>query len=85
MISANFKQYGQEVPADQLDMYAQNILNKEEEKRRLYDDLYYDKIIELIKEKCKVKEEEIGYEEFVTLTSKHDHAHDHDHAHGHSH
>jgi len=75
MISANFKQYGQEVPADQLDMYAQNILSKEEEKRRLYDDLFYDKIIELVKEKCKVEEEEIGYEDFVALATKHDHSH----------
>lgn len=79
MIAANFKQYGQEVPEDQLDMYAQNILSKEEEKRRLYDDLYYDKIIELVKEKCKVEEEEIGYEEFITLATKDDHGHDHKH------
>lgn len=78
MIAANFKQYGQEVPEDQLAMYAQNILSKEEEKRRLYDELYYDKIIDLVKEKCKVEEEEIGYEDFVTLTTK-DHAHDHAH------
>ncbi|MFT6745686.1 MAG: trigger factor [Glaciecola sp.] len=85
MITANFKQYGQEVPADQLDMYAQNILSKEEEKRRLYDDLFYDKIIELVKEKCKVEEEEIGYEEFVTLAKQHDHDHDHNHDHDHQH
>jgi trigger factor len=83
MITANFKQYGQEVPQDQLDMYAQNILSKEEEKRRLYDDLFYDKIIELVKDKCKVKEEEIGYEEFVTLAKQHDHEHNHDHGHKH--
>ncbi len=70
MIVANFKQYGQEVPEDQLDGYAQSVLSKEEEKRRLYDDLYYDKILELIKDKCKVEEQEIGYEEFVTLATK---------------
>ena len=72
MIVANFKQYGQEVPEDQLDGYAQSVLSKEEEKRRLYDDLYYDKILELIKDKCKVEEQEIGYEEFVTLATKED-------------
>lgn len=70
MIAANFRQYGQEVPDDQLEAYAQNILQKEEEKRRLYDDLYYDKIIDLLKEKCKVEEKEIGYQEFITLSTE---------------
>ena len=75
MISANFKQYGQEVPEDQLATYAKNVLEKEEERRRLYDDLYYDKIIEVVKEKCKIEEKEIGYEEFATLAGAHDHKH----------
>lgn len=75
MIAMNFKQYGQEVPEDQLAQYAQTIIQKEEERRKLYDDLYYDKIIELVKEKCKVEEKEIGYEEFATLANGHDHKH----------
>lgn len=75
MIAMNFKQYGQEVPEEQLDQYAQGVLGKEEERRRLYDDLYYDKIIEVVKEKCKIEEKEIGYEAFVALAKEHDHKH----------
>ena len=86
MIANNFKQYGQVVPEDQLATYAANVLQKEDERRRLYDELYYDKIITLVKEKCKVEEKEIGYEAFVEMMNKeHQHDHDHDHAHDHAH
>ena len=84
MIANNFKQYGQEVPEDQLATYASNVLQKEEERRKLYDELYYDKIITLVREKCKVEEKEIGYEAFVEMMNK-EHQHDHDHAHDHAH
>ena len=93
LIKANFAQYGQTVPDEQLTEYADGILKKEEEARRLYDDLYYDKIIEVIKNKCSVENIEISYQAFSEMVKKdhpeHEHVHDencnHDHEHAHHH
>lgn len=97
LIAANFAQYGQSVPEDQLSVYADSILKKEEEVRRLYDELYYDKIMDLIKEKCAVNTVEVPYKEFLEkVKPQHDHDHpehvhdencnhDHDHEHAHAH
>ena len=70
MITANFKQFGQEVPADELDNYAATVLAKEEEKQKMYNELYSDKILDLVSAKCKLESKEVTYDEFVELSSK---------------
>jgi len=70
MIAANFKQYGQEVADEDLDTYAATVLAKEDERQKLYNELYSDKILELVKEKCKIDVKGVTYDEFVKLSAK---------------
>lgn len=71
LIKANFAQYGQTIDDESiLDSYAANVLAKEEERRRLYDDIYSDKVVEFVKDKCKIEEKEISYDDFVKLGTK---------------
>ncbi len=69
MIAANFKQFGQEIPAAELDNYAATVLAKQEERQRMYNELYSDKILDLVTEKCKLEPKEVTYDEFVKLAS----------------
>ncbi len=70
MIVANFKQFGQEVPTQELESYAKTVLSKEEEKQKMYNELYSDKILDLVSEKCKLEPKEVTYDEFVKIASK---------------
>lgn len=70
MIVANFKQFGQEVPAEELENYAKTVLAKQEEKQKMYNELYSDKILDLVSEKCKLESKEVTYDEFVKLAAK---------------
>ena len=70
MIVANFKQFGQEVPAEELENYAKTVLAKQEERQKMYNELYSDKILDLVSEKCKLESKEIKYDEFVKIASK---------------
>lgn len=70
MIVANFKQFGQEVPAEELEKYAKTVLSKEEERQKMYNELYSDKILDLVSEKCKLESKEVTYDEFVKLAAK---------------
>ncbi|MFL2581891.1 MAG: trigger factor, partial [Flavobacteriales bacterium] len=70
MIVANFKQFGHEVPAEELENYAKTVLGKQEEKQKMYNELYSDKIMNLVSEKCKLESKEVTYDEFVKLAAK---------------
>ncbi len=70
MIKANFAQFGQEVPEADLGNYADSVLAKEEEKKKIHDGLYSDKILEVIESKCKIELKEVSYDEFVKLSEK---------------
>ena len=70
MIVTNFKQFGQEVPAEELENYAKTVLGKQEEKQKMYNELYSDKIMNLVSEKCKLESKEVTYDEFVKLAAK---------------
>lgn len=67
MIAANFKQFGQEVADADLETYAATVLAKQEERQRMYNELFSDKILETVKENCKVEEEEISFDAFTKL------------------
>lgn len=67
MIAANFAQFGQAVSDEELTTYAQNILGKEEERRRIFEEVYMDKIMNFVKETAKVEEKEISYDDFIKL------------------
>ncbi len=65
---AQFNQYGMyNVTPEQLDSFAKMMLEKEEEKERIYKKLYEDKIIKTVKEKVNIEEVEVTQEEFTEM------------------
>ena len=60
-----FQQYGMmNLPDEQLEQYAKQVLQQEEQKRKMYEQKYEDKVTELIKEKVKLEEKEVTMDEF---------------------
>ncbi len=73
MITQQFMQYGynQALPDDIIDNYAKTMLENKEQMRQVYDQLYDLKITDLFKEKLKLNEKEISYNDFVNeMTEK---------------
>ncbi len=70
-VKQQLKQYGQmDVPQEMLDQYVQNIMSKQEEMKKVHDHLYDEKLMALYKEKLRLKEVPISYEDFVTLVTE---------------
>lgn len=68
MALAQYQQYGiHDVPEEQLESFANMMLEKPEEKERIYKKLAEDKVIEVVKEKVTLEEEEISQEKFNEL------------------
>jgi trigger factor len=66
-----FLQYGlANIPGDQLDHYAKELIGKEEERKKLADKLYEDKVVAYVKEAIKVDEKSVSAEEFDKLFEK---------------
>jgi trigger factor len=62
------QQYGLgSLPDEQLEQYAGELLKKEEDKRRLYDRKYEEKVIEHIRENIQLEEKEVTSEEFQKM------------------
>ncbi|MDZ4751595.1 MAG: hypothetical protein SGI87_08285, partial [Flavobacteriales bacterium] len=65
MLTRRFAEYGIPVEEEQLETYAERTLANKEEARNIYDLLYENKVVELVKEKCTIEEKEFSYEEFL--------------------
>ncbi|MAO71952.1 MAG: trigger factor [Flavobacteriales bacterium] len=71
LITMQMNQYGQPAPEDdKMNEIVANILAKEDERKKIYDQLYDIKTLEVYKEKFKLIEKAIAYEDFVKLASK---------------
>jgi len=69
--SMQFSQYGMfNVPDEHLESYATQILQNEEERKRLYNKVQEDKILEVIKSKVTLDEKQISNEEFNKMLEK---------------
>ena len=65
------KQYGQPVPEDEkMNEIVASILAKEDERKKVYDQLYDIKTLEVYKENFKLTEKAISYDDFVKLASE---------------
>ena len=70
LISAQMKQYGQPEGDDkQLTDIATNILKNEEERKKVYDQIFDERTLEVYKENFKLTEKIVSYDEFVKLAS----------------
>ena len=64
-------QYGQAQRDDkQLTDIANNILKNEEEKKKMYDQIFDQRTLVVYKENFKLKEKSITYDDFVKLASE---------------
>jgi len=71
LIVSNFAQYGQPAPEEKkLDEIALQVLDNEEERKKVYNQLYDQKTMALYKEHFTLKNKEVTYDEFVKLASE---------------
>ena len=71
LIKTNFTQYGQPIPdEDKLNEVSVKVLENEEERKKVYNQLYDQKTMSLYKDKFKISEKEVTYDEFVKLASE---------------
>ena len=71
LIKMQMKQYGQpEGDDNQLADIANNILKNEEERKKIYDQIYDERTLKVYKENFKLKEKLVTYDEFVKLASE---------------
>ncbi|MBT3384852.1 MAG: trigger factor [Prolixibacteraceae bacterium] len=62
---AQYSQYGMyDITEEQLESFAKMILEKPEEKERIYKKLFEDKIMAIVKEKANIVEKEVSQEDF---------------------
>jgi trigger factor len=65
------RQYGQENPEDEvLNDFVNRIMTNKEEVKKVYEQLFDTKILELFKEKLKLDEKEVTFDEFVNLMTE---------------
>ncbi|MEJ6734334.1 MAG: trigger factor [Flavobacteriales bacterium] len=70
LIIRNFTQYGQPAPDDdKLNEISMKVLENEEERKKVYNELYDGKTMGLYKEKFKLTEKEVSYDDFVKLAT----------------
>ena len=71
LIVSNFAQYGQPAPEDKkLEEIAVQVLGNEEERKKIYNQLYDVKTMALYKEKFTLKDKDVTYDEFVKLATE---------------
>lgn len=69
-IRAQFASFGQAELADEMiDQFAQNFLQKQEEVRKVYDQIFDEKLTNFYKNTVKLQEKEVSFDEFVKLAS----------------
>jgi trigger factor len=69
--AAQFQQYGMfDVPLEHLDGFAKQMLDKKEDRSRLYSKKMEDKIMDAIKSKVTLEEKDVTKEEFDKLFEK---------------
>jgi trigger factor len=71
LIGMQMKQYGQPEGDDkQLTEIANNILKNEEERKKLYDQIFDERTLAVYKENFKLNEKSISYDDFIKLASE---------------
>ena len=65
---------------EQLSMIADSVLQNKEEKNKIYDQLFDEKIKEVFKSKLKLNKKEVSYDDFIKIVDEHHKTH-HNHEH----
>lgn len=65
LMKERYAQYGMELPEEQAADLAKKTLGNREEAQNVYDFLYEDKVVELVKTNCTIQEHRLRYDDFV--------------------
>jgi trigger factor len=65
VLASRYAQYGLPMEDEMLTEFAKQTLAKKEEAKNVYDFLYEEKIIRLVKDKCTLNEHHMPYTEFI--------------------
>jgi len=67
MLELQFRQYGMMKNNDELDQFANNLLQNKEEKQRIIDQIINKKVIDYLKKKIKIEKKQISLDDFTKL------------------
>ncbi|MDO9000531.1 MAG: trigger factor [Bacteroidota bacterium] len=63
-IKSEYARYGQAATEEDLEKISKDILSKEKEAQKIFENIYSKKVLDLIKEKCTLQTKEVSYEDF---------------------
>jgi trigger factor len=63
-IRGEYSRYGQTPTDEDLEKISKDLLSKEKDAQRIFENLYSKKVLDLIKEKCTLQTKEVSYEDF---------------------
>ncbi|TXC78792.1 trigger factor [Luteibaculum oceani] len=66
-LAKHFAMYGITQSDEELTKAASNVLNDQKEARRLYDEMFEEKIVNFVKDNTKVEEKEVTFDEFIEI------------------
>ena len=67
MLELQFRQYGMMKNNDELNQFANNLLQNKEEKQRIIDQIINKKVIDYLKKKIKIEKKQISLDDFTKL------------------
>lgn len=63
-ISGEYARYGQQPTEEDLEKISKDLLSKEKEAQKIFENIYSKKVLDLIKQKCTLQPKELSYDEF---------------------
>ena len=68
-VRAEYSRYGQAPAEEDLNKIAKDLLTKEKEAQKIFENIYSKKVIHLIKTNCKLENKEMTYNEFFGISN----------------
>jgi trigger factor len=68
-IKSEYARYGQTPNEEDVEKIAKDLLTKEKEAQKIFENLYAKKVLDLIKNNCKLESKEVSYNEFFGISN----------------
>lgn len=68
-IKGEYARYGQTPQEEEVEKIAKDLLTKEKEAQKIFENLYAKKVLDLIKTNCKLENKEVSYNEFFGISN----------------
>ncbi len=68
-IKGEYARYGQTPQEEEVEKIAKDLLTKEKEAQKIFENLYAKKVLDLIKTNCKLESKEVSYNEFFGISN----------------